>query len=141
MLCLTQNIYKLSQHETQNFPFCAMAINLTRTVVNVMKLNLLNKLYNKSNGQLVHLSAKFFAALYYNLYLKWIHDVKTIKDAGFVLNSVEENAKKSPLKLLKQLDRYLDKNSKRTQKYKFTNIPKIVIQKAESIDQEFSRLD
>ena len=134
MLNMTQNIYRLSQHETQNFPFCIMAINLTRVLVNVLNLNLLNKLFNNSNGLILNVCGKFFAALYYDLYLKWSNEGKTINDSGFVLNELEVKAKKSPIKLIKQFDGYF--NSKK----KFKKVPKIVIEKAESTDQGFSRI-
>jgi hypothetical protein len=100
-----------------------------------MNSNLLNNLFNKSDGSVINVCGQFFAALYYDLYLKWTKECRTINDCGFVLSELEIKAKKSPIKLIKQLEKYIKP------KKKFKKIPKIVIDKAESTDQEFSQLE
>ena len=40
---LAIDIYKLSQHETQNFPFCIMSINITRIALQTLREELLNR--------------------------------------------------------------------------------------------------
>lgn len=40
---LALDIYKLSQHETQNFPFAVMSINITRIALQTLREEKLNK--------------------------------------------------------------------------------------------------
>ncbi len=40
---LALDIYKLSQHETQNFPFAIMSINITRIALQTLREEKLNK--------------------------------------------------------------------------------------------------
>ena len=40
---LALEIYKLSQHETQNFPFAIMSINITRIALQTLREGKLNK--------------------------------------------------------------------------------------------------
>jgi ELMO domain-containing protein len=141
---LTLDIYKLSLHETQNFPFFVMGINLIRIIIQLMHANKLNAYFNKSEGKLVDVCGKFYAALYLELYYAWKNNFKTIKDSGFVLRDIELKAKKSPKHFINQLNRYIkgeQENNKKRMSYKFSNVPKIVIQKAESSEQEFTRLE
>ena len=121
-----------------------MGINLIRIIIQVMHGNKLNSYFNKSEGKLVEVCGKFYAALYFELYLQWKSKFKTIKDSGFVLRDVELKAKKSPKNLLNQLNKYIKREqdiNKRKMSHKFSNVPKIVIQKAESSEQEFTRLE
>lgn len=37
MLPLAREIFQLSQHETQNFPFCIMSVNITRIVIQALQ--------------------------------------------------------------------------------------------------------
>lgn len=143
---LTHDIYRLSLHETQNFPFAVMGINLIRIMLQVVRQNQLNTYFNKSEGNLVSICGKFYIALYLELYLKWKNEFKTIKDSGFLLRDIETKAKKSPKYFFNQLDKYIKIKEKEYTKfhqtsYKFVNVPKIVIQKAESTEQEFTTLE
>jgi hypothetical protein len=141
---LTIDIYKLSLNEAQNFPFFVMGINLIRILLQIMHTNQLNNYFNKSNGKIIDICGKFYAALYLELYLQWKNNFKTIKDSGFVLRDIELKAKKSPKYFLNKLNKYIKKEQEMSKKQisnKFANLPKIVIQKAESSEQDFTRLD
>ena len=121
-----------------------MGINLIRILLQLMHSNQLNRYFNKSNGKIIDICGKFYAALYLELYLQWKNKFKTIKDSGFVLREIEIKAKKNPKYFFNQLNKYIKKeqeNNKRKMSHKFSNVPKIVIQKAESSEQDFTRLD
>jgi len=135
-LKVTQDIYKLSLNDTQNFPFCVMGINLVRIMLQVMRKNLLNCYFNKATSSLFEVCGRFYMALFLELYLKWKNNNKTIRESGFVLRDLETKANKSPKGLINQLSNHLKSMNKPAFKY---SVPKIVIEKAESV--EFSPLD
>ena len=122
-------IYSLSKHETQNFPFCVVGINLVSLLVKLMNKGTLNKHFNKmhllhrhvkhkssqntiDHDKNVHfdfanICGKFFMALFFEFYMEWKTNVKTLSDFGFVINDLELKATGSTKFLLKQLDVHL----------------------------------
>lgn len=103
---LALDIYKLSQHETQNFPFAIMSINITRIALQTLREEKLNKECNRRH-QVVPVFVEFYAAIYLQVYQVWKHQHKTITDSGFVLREAEKLAKKRPRDLLRNLERVL----------------------------------
>lgn len=103
---LAMDIYKLSQHETQNFPFSIMSINITRIALQTLREEKLNKECNHRN-QVMTVFVEFYAAIYVYVYQVWKHQHKTITDSGFVLREAEKLAKKRPRELLRNLERVL----------------------------------
>uniref|UniRef100_V9KUY9 ELMO domain-containing protein 3-like protein n=1 Tax=Callorhinchus milii TaxID=7868 RepID=V9KUY9_CALMI len=105
-LPLARDIYKLSQHETQNFPFCVMSINITRLAIQALREECLTKECNRRQ-QVVAVLNDFYVAAFLHLYQIWKTQRKTICDSGFVLKEVSVFAKKNPKQLLKRLDLHL----------------------------------
>lgn len=105
---LASEIYKLSLHPTQNFPFCVMSINLTRIALQALREGCLNKECNKQRDVLP-LMCDFYTGLYLQMYQVWKSQGKTITDSGFVLQHVEAHGKKHPHAVLKNLEEYLAK--------------------------------
>ncbi|KAJ7384392.1 ELMO domain-containing protein 3 [Desmophyllum pertusum] len=103
---LALDIYKLSQHETQNFPFAIMSINITRIALQTLREEKLNKECNRRR-QVLAIFVEFYAAIFLNVYHVWKHQHKTITDSGFVLRETEKLAKKRPRELLRNLERAL----------------------------------
>ncbi|CAH3156666.1 unnamed protein product [Porites lobata] len=103
---LAVDIYKLSQHETQNFPFAIMSINITRIALQTLREGKLNKECNR-RSQVLPVFSEFYAAIYLHIYQVWKHQHKTITDSGFVLREAEKFAKKRPRELLRNLERVL----------------------------------
>ncbi|KAF3851074.1 hypothetical protein F7725_012846 [Dissostichus mawsoni] len=66
-LPLARDIYKLSQHPTQNFPFSVMSINMTRIALQVLREEALSKECNRRQ-QVVGVLNDFFVATYLHLY-------------------------------------------------------------------------
>uniref|UniRef100_A0A096LU79 ELMO domain containing 3 n=1 Tax=Poecilia formosa TaxID=48698 RepID=A0A096LU79_POEFO len=90
-LPLARDIYKLSQHPTQNFPFCVMSINMTRIALQVLREEALSKECNRRQ-QVVGVLNEFYVATFLHIYQLWKTQQKTIADSGFVLkgkNSTE----------------------------------------------------
>lgn len=104
---LASDIYRLSLHPTQNFPFCVMGINLSRIVLQALRENVLNKLCNKE-GDVFGVVNEFYVGLYLQLYLTWKQG-KTISDSGFIIKDLEEKAKSHPADILKGLADYYKK--------------------------------
>ncbi|XP_041855236.1 ELMO domain-containing protein 3 isoform X2 [Melanotaenia boesemani] len=105
-LPLARDIYKLSQHPSQNFPFCVMSINMTRIALQVLREEALSKECNRRQ-QVVGVLNEFYVATYLHLYQLWKTQQKTIADSGFVLKEVELFAKKNPKQMLRRLEVFL----------------------------------
>ncbi|XP_033621009.1 ELMO domain-containing protein 3 isoform X4 [Fukomys damarensis] len=96
-LLLAQEIFCLSRHHIQQFPFCLMSVNITRVAIQALREECLSS---------------FYAAMFLRLAHVWRTQQKTISDAGFVLKDLEVWAKKNPRRLLKTLEMYLAQVSK-----------------------------
>uniref|UniRef100_A0A3B4BG81 ELMO domain-containing protein n=1 Tax=Periophthalmus magnuspinnatus TaxID=409849 RepID=A0A3B4BG81_9GOBI len=83
MLPLARDIYKLSLHPTQNFPFSVMSINMTRIALQVLREEALSECNRRQ--QVVGVLNEFYVATYLHLYQLWKTQQKTIADSGFVL--------------------------------------------------------
>ncbi|XP_075895049.1 ELMO domain-containing protein 3 isoform X1 [Nelusetta ayraudi] len=105
-LPLARDIYKLSQHPTQNFPFSVMSINMTRIALQVLREEALSKECNRRQ-QVVGVLNEFYVATFLHLYQLWKTQQKTIADSGFVLKEVELFAKKNPKQMLRRLEVFL----------------------------------
>ncbi|XP_063345558.1 ELMO domain-containing protein 3 [Pelmatolapia mariae] len=105
-LPLARDIYKLSLHPTQNFPFSVMSINMTRIALQVLREEALSKECNRRQ-QVVGVLNEFYVATYLHLYQLWKTQQKTIADSGFVLKEVELFAKKNPKQMLRRLEVFL----------------------------------
>lgn len=79
-----KEIYELSLHSEQHFPFAITSMNITQISLQVMREGLLNKFINETGSAL-----KIFNQFYYGTFIKfftiWKNDKKTIVDIGFVL--------------------------------------------------------
>nr|XP_032808390.1 ELMO domain-containing protein 3 isoform X1 [Petromyzon marinus]XP_032808391.1 ELMO domain-containing protein 3 isoform X1 [Petromyzon marinus] len=105
-LPLTRELYRLSQHHTQNFPFCIMSINLSRICLQALREECLTRECNR-RLQVVPVLSDLFAALLLQLHRTWRERHCTIADSGAVLQEVEVAAKRSPRQLLRQLELHL----------------------------------
>lgn len=120
---LIQNIYKLSHSETQHFPFCLVAINLTGLILDAMRKDYLNVCLNRikvdteqtestttdfsHEKAFLSMCGKFLVALLFEFYLEWKNNNKTVQEFGFVLKDLEKLLKKTPKSLIRNLDVYL----------------------------------
>ncbi|KAM3868190.1 ELMO domain-containing protein 3 [Diretmus argenteus] len=105
-LPLARDIYKLSHHPIQNFPFSVMSINMSRIALQVLREEALSKECNRRQ-QVVGVLNEFYVATYLYLYQLWTTQQKTISDSGFVLKEVELFAKKNPKQMLRRLEVFL----------------------------------
>ncbi|KAF5908112.1 ELMO domain-containing protein 3-like, partial [Clarias magur] len=83
-LPLARDIYRLSQHPVQNFPFCVMSINLTRIALCALREEVLTKECNRRQ-QVVGVLNEFYVAAFLHLYQEWSGQRRTISDSGYVL--------------------------------------------------------
>ncbi|KYO17183.1 ELMO domain-containing protein 3 isoform A [Alligator mississippiensis] len=107
---LAQDIFKLSQHSMQNFPFCVMSVNITRIVIQVLREERLSRECNRRH-QVIAVLNDLYVAMFLHLYYTWKTQHKTISDSGFVLKELEAFAKKKPRQLLKYLEAYMSGNT------------------------------
>lgn len=105
-LPLARDIYRLSQHPVQNFPFCLMSINMTRIALHALREEVLSKECNRRQ-QVVGVINDFYAATFLHLFQLWKNEQKTISDSGYVLKEVELFAKKNPKQVLRRLEAFL----------------------------------
>ncbi|XP_042911995.1 ELMO domain-containing protein 3 isoform X2 [Parasteatoda tepidariorum] len=106
---LAKSISVLAKNEKQNFPFCAMGINITRIVVESMREEVLNRECNRCMD-VFKVTNDFYAGIFLRLYVIWYQQKKTIMDSGFVIKDLTEIAKKHSSVILKELSNYLKVN-------------------------------
>ncbi|KAM5143246.1 ELMO domain-containing protein 3 isoform 3-T4 [Callospermophilus lateralis] len=110
-LLMAQEIFRLSRHHIQQFPFCLMSVNVTRIVIQALREECLSRECNRQQ-KVIAVVNSFYAATFLRLAHVWRTQQKTISDSGFVLKDLEALAKKSPRRLLKTLESYLARASK-----------------------------
>ncbi|XP_006900456.1 PREDICTED: ELMO domain-containing protein 3 [Elephantulus edwardii] len=110
-LQMAQEILRLSRHHIQQFPFCLMSVNITRITIQALREECLTRECNRQH-KVIPVVNSFYAATFLRLAHVWRTQQKTISDSGFVLKDLEVLAKKSPRRLLKTLEIYLDGVSK-----------------------------
>ncbi|GAB1605817.1 hypothetical protein Ahia01_000864000 [Argonauta hians] len=103
---LKTQIYSLAIHQTQNFPFCVMGLNVTKLVLQALRHGKLNKLCNKQ-GDVMSVVNHVYVAAYFKIFHIWKNQKKTILDSGFVLKEVELSLQKKASSLVKELEVYL----------------------------------
>uniref|UniRef100_A0A8B9VC51 ELMO domain containing 3 n=1 Tax=Anas zonorhyncha TaxID=75864 RepID=A0A8B9VC51_9AVES len=108
-LPLARQIFRLSHHETQNFPFCIMSVNITRIVLQALREECLSRECNRRQ-QVIAVLNDVYAAAFLQLYRVWKSQHKTIADSGFLLKELELSAKKKPKQLLKSLEAYVSRS-------------------------------
>ncbi|NXS70558.1 ELMD3 protein, partial [Pandion haliaetus] len=118
-LPLAQEIFRLSQHETQasvimlillqNFPFCIMSVNITRIVIQALREERLSRECNRRQ-QVIAVLNDLYAAAFLQLYRVWKWQHKTVVDSGFLLKELESSTKKKPKQLLKSLEAYVNRS-------------------------------
>ncbi|XP_061448728.1 ELMO domain-containing protein 3 isoform X2 [Rhineura floridana] len=106
ILPVAREIFKLSHHETQNFPFCVMSVNITRIVIQVLREERLSRECNRRQ-QVIAVLNDLYVAVFLRLFNIWKTQQKTISDSGFVLKEVEAFAKRNPKQLLRHLETYM----------------------------------
>ncbi|KAJ7305092.1 hypothetical protein JRQ81_010924 [Phrynocephalus forsythii] len=107
ILPVARKIFKLSHHETQNFPFCVMSINITRIVIQVLREERLSRECNRRQ-QVIAVLNDLYVAVFLCLFNIWKSQKKTISDSGFVLKELEVLAKRKPKQLLKHFETYVN---------------------------------
>lgn len=105
-LPLARDIYRLSLHPTQNFPFSVMSINMTRIALHALREEVLSKECNRRQ-QVVGVLNEFYVATFLHLFQVWKSQHKTISDSGFVLKEVELFARRNPKQILRRLELFL----------------------------------
>ncbi|KAF6103188.1 ELMO domain containing 3 [Phyllostomus discolor] len=105
-LLMAQEIFRLSRHHIQQFPFCLMSVNITRIAIQALREECLSRECNRQQ-KVIPVVNSFYAATFLHLAQVWKTQQKTISDSGFVLKDLEALAKKSPRRLLKTLEIYL----------------------------------
>ncbi|XP_060043306.1 ELMO domain-containing protein 3 isoform X2 [Erinaceus europaeus] len=105
-LPMAQEIFRLSHHHIQQFPFCLMSVNITRIAIQALREDCLSRECNRQQ-KVVPVVNSFYAATFLRLAHVWRTQQKTISDSGFVLKDLEVLAKKCPRRLLKTLEVYL----------------------------------
>uniref|UniRef100_A0A8D2DBN8 ELMO domain containing 3 n=1 Tax=Sciurus vulgaris TaxID=55149 RepID=A0A8D2DBN8_SCIVU len=110
-LLMAQEIFRLSRHHIQQFPFCLMSVNVTRITIQALREECLSRECNRQQ-KVIAVVNSFYAATFLRLAHVWRTQQKTISDSGFVLKDLEALAKKSPRRLLKTLESYLARASK-----------------------------
>ncbi|XP_037015614.2 ELMO domain-containing protein 3 isoform X3 [Artibeus jamaicensis] len=105
-LLMAQEIFRLSRHHIQQFPFCLMSVNITRIAIQALREECLSRECNRQQ-KVIPVVNSFYAATFLHLARVWKMQQKTISDSGFVLKDLEALAKKSPRRLLKTLEIYL----------------------------------
>nr|XP_058935548.1 ELMO domain-containing protein 3 isoform X2 [Kogia breviceps] len=83
-LLMAQEIFRLSRHHIQQFPFCVMSVNVTRITLQALREECLSRECNRQH-KVIPVVNSFYAAAFLRLAHVWRTQHKTISDAGFVL--------------------------------------------------------
>ncbi|XP_074052473.1 ELMO domain-containing protein 3 isoform X2 [Macrotis lagotis] len=118
-LLLAHDIFRLSQHHIQHFPFCVMSVNITRIVIQALREECLSKECNRQQS-VIPVVNSLYAATFLRLAYVWRTQQKTILDSSFVLKDLEILAKRNPKQLLRNLDTYLTKGTKELSSMQFS---------------------
>ncbi|KAM4644981.1 ELMO domain-containing protein 3 isoform 5-T5 [Amazona ochrocephala] len=108
MLPLALDIFRLSQHETQEFPFGIMSVNITRIVLQALREERLSRECNRRQ-QVIAVLNDLYAAAFLRLYRTWKGQHKTIADSCFLLKELELSTKRKPKQLLKSLEAFVSR--------------------------------
>nr|XP_002132184.1 ELMO domain-containing protein 3 [Ciona intestinalis] len=98
---IASEIFRLSVHPEQNFPFCLVSINVTRIALKVLREEKLTRFCNKRK-QVVAVMNDFYLAIFWHFYHVWKTQHKTMKDSGHVLKEAEVAASKQPAVMMKR---------------------------------------
>ena len=92
ILPFTQDLYRLSRQEGQEFPLLVLSLNMTRITVQAVRDGILNK--QMALEEDVWTTANFFyAALLYQVYTNWRQRQLTIRDCGPLIQQTEHLAR------------------------------------------------
>ena len=115
-LPLAKEIYGLSRHPEQNFPFCCVAINLANLLIQHLRPPsariTLRKSVDDSGGKVllesaaVELVGKLFVALYLNFYVKWKDNGHTVADTQQVFKELDDLLAHRPKSLMQEFDAF-----------------------------------
>ncbi|XP_059798152.1 ELMO domain-containing protein 3 isoform X2 [Balaenoptera ricei] len=83
-LLMAQEIFRLSRHHIQQFPFCLMSVNITRITIQALREECLSRECNRQQ-KVIPVVNSFYAAAFLRLAHVWRTQHKTISDSGFVL--------------------------------------------------------
>jgi len=100
------NIYKLSQDSNQQFPLCALAINITQQTMIALRDETLAKLCNHRR-EVFNVTNEYFAASLHQFYCLWRRHKKTIVQCSVVLKEVDQIARNDPTHLISEYKRVL----------------------------------
>ena len=103
----TQDLYKLSRLEGQEFPLLVLSLNMTRITVQVVRDGILNKQLLLEEEEVWTTVNFFYSALLYEVYHHWRERHLTIRDCGPLIQQTEQAARTRPGSLLAQFERFL----------------------------------
>ncbi|XP_071077634.1 ELMO domain-containing protein 3 isoform X2 [Desmodus rotundus] len=83
-LLMAQEIFRLSRHHIQQFPFCLMSVNITRIAIQALREECLSRECNRQQ-KVIPVVNSFYAATFLHLAQVWKTQQKTISDSGCVL--------------------------------------------------------
>uniref|UniRef100_A0A8C0X9J9 ELMO domain-containing protein n=1 Tax=Castor canadensis TaxID=51338 RepID=A0A8C0X9J9_CASCN len=86
-LLMAQEIFRLSHHHIQQFPFCLMSVNITRIAIQALREECLSRECNRQQ-RVIPVVNSFYAATFLRLAQIWRTQQKTILDSGFVLKGM-----------------------------------------------------
>ncbi|PNJ31348.1 ELMOD3 isoform 12 [Pongo abelii] len=86
-LLMAQEIFRLSRHHIQQFPFCLMSVNITHIAIQALREECLSRECNRQQ-KVIPVVNSFYAATFLHLAHVWRTQQKTISDSGFVLKGV-----------------------------------------------------
>eukprot|EP00117_Sycon_ciliatum_P012458 scpid38427/ scgid2041/ ELMO domain-containing protein 3; RNA-binding motif and ELMO domain-containing protein 1; RNA-binding motif protein 29; RNA-binding protein 29 len=108
LLPLAMKVYRLSNHEVQNFPFAVLSINLTLMALQSLEQGPISRLCNKRQ-QVISTLNDIYAACMFRLYNTWKSGRKTIVDSEQVLGELRLQLANHPRQLLSDLEKHQEK--------------------------------
>lgn len=105
----SQDVYKLSRQETQEFPLMVLSLNVTRITLHILRDGLLNKFLTLEDD--VWNTVNFFyCSLMFHVFHIWKTQHKTISSCGFVLQDAEKFSRSNVGVVIKNFEKFLNTN-------------------------------
>ncbi|OQR67256.1 ELMO domain-containing protein 3-like [Tropilaelaps mercedesae] len=102
---VARDLYQVSLHATQNFPFAIMGINMTKIALESLREECLNKICSQRRCVLPVLN-DFYVGTYLIMFLSWTKHAATIHDTGYIMQEVKKFVKSSPAEVISNLQYY-----------------------------------
>lgn len=101
---LAEDVFQLSTSSYQGFPFALVGLNFTRSIVRLVRKEILNRHFIRQK-QLIYIVMDLYCAVWYKFYVSWKNNDPNIRDLNSVTTAMEHDIIVKPLSILAQFQK------------------------------------